>query len=344
MSLSQEIKRKALELGFDLIGITDVSPLNTEQVEMFTDWLKSGYAGQMSYLHRNFEKRTQPAKLLENAQSIICVGLNYKPPKNKLTPSHFTAPMGKVANYAQYEDYHPFIKKRLHKLSEFISSAAGRDHKFKICVDSIPLAERALAARAGLGFIGKNRMLINPKLGPHIFLGEIITTLKLPIDEPIIFHSQHSEAPLHRHSERSEAESRNLFKKTECSNCDKCISACPTGALMPDGQFDANKCINYLTIEYKGRIHPDLAEKVGDRLFGCDECVLACPYQEDAPVCKNKQFKFYNDRAKLDLGWILNLTQQDFNSEFTDSPFRRLGLERLKRNARICLDNINRVV
>jgi epoxyqueuosine reductase len=315
MSLSQEIKRKALELGFDLIGITDVSPLNTKQVEMFTDWLKSGYAGQMSYLHRNFEKRTQPAKLLANAQSIICVGLNYKPPK--LKPPEPTAPIGKVANYAQYEDYHPFINKRLRKLSEFISSAAGRDHKFKICVDSAPLPERALAARAGLGFIGKNRMLINPKLGPQIFLGEIITTLKLPTDE---------------------------LTTNNCSNCDKCISACPTGALMPDGQFDANKCINYLTIEYKGRIPPDLAEKIADRLFGCDDCVLACPYQKDAPVCKNKQFKFYNDRAGLDLSWILNLTQQDFDAEFTDSTIRRIGLERLKRNARICLDNINHVV
>ena len=344
MSLSQEIKRKALQLGFDLVGITDVSPLNTEQVEMFTDWLKSGYAGQMSYLHRNFEKRTQPATLLENAQSIICVGLNYKPPKQKPKPPDASTSMGKVANYAQYEDYHPFIKRRLRKLSEFISSVAGRDHKFKICVDSAPLAERTLAARAGLGFIGKNCMLINPKLGPQIFLGEIITTLKLSTDEPIIFHSERSEAPGHRHSERSEAESRNLFKKTECSNCDKCISACPTGALMPDGQFDANKCINYLTIEYKGRIPPDLAEKIADRLFGCDDCVLACPYQKDAPVCKNKQFKFYNDRAKLNLDWIFNLKQQDFDTEFADSTIKRIGLDRLKRNARICLDNTNRVI
>jgi len=315
MSLSQEIKHKALELGFDLIGITDASPLNTEQVEMFTDWLKSGYAGQMSYLHRNFEKRTQPTELLENAQSIICVGLNYKPPK--LKPPDPTAPMGKIANYAQYEDYHPFIKKRLRKLSEFISSVTSQDHKFKICVDSAPLAERALAARAGLGFIGKNRMLINPKLGPQIFLGEIIMTLKLPTDEAIT---------------------------NNCSNCDKCIKACPTGALMPDGRFDANKCINYLTIEYKGRITPYLAEKIANRLFGCDDCVLACPCQEDAPVCKNKQFKFYNNRTKLDLSRILNLTQQNFDTEFDDSTIRRIGLERLKRNARICLDNINRVI
>ncbi len=315
MSLSQEIKRKALELGFDLIGITDASPLNTEQVEMFTDWLKSGYAGQMSYLHRNLEKRTQPAKLLANAQSIICVGLNYKPPKLKQPDP--TAPMGKVANYAQYEDYHPFMKKRLRKLSEFISSTTGRDHKFKICVDSVPLTERTLAARAGLGFIGKNHMLINPKLGPQIFLGEIITTLKLPTDKLIT---------------------------NNCSNCDKCISACPTGALMPDDRFDANKCINYLTIEYKGRIPSGLAEKIADRLFGCDDCVLVCPYQEDAPVCKNKQFKFYSDRAGLDLGRILNLTQHDFDAEFADSTIKRTGLDQLKRNARICLDNINRVI
>ncbi len=330
MSLSQDIKHKALELGFDLIGITNASPLNTELVEMFTEWLKSGCAGQMSYLQSNFEKRTQPAKLLENAQSIICVALNYKPPKQKPKPPDATTSIGKVANYAQYEDYHPFIKKRLRKLSEFISSAAGRAHKFKICVDSVPLAERALAARAGLGFIGKNRMLINPKLGPQIFLGEIITTLKLSTDEPI--------------SCRSESALANEQSIDKCSNCDKCISACPTGALMPDGQFDANKCINYLTIEYKGRIPPDLAEKIADRLFGCDDCVLSCPYQKNAPVCNNKQFKFYNDRAKLDLGWILNLTQQDFDTEFAHSTIRRIGLDRLKRNARICLDNINRVI
>jgi epoxyqueuosine reductase len=328
MSLSQEIKRKALEFGFDLIGITDASPLKTEQVKMFTDWLKSGYAGQMSYLHRNFEKRTQPAKLLENAQSIICAGLNYKPPTLKQTDP--IAPMGKVANYAQYEDYHPFIKERLRKLTEFISSVTSRGHKFKICVDSAPLPERTLAARAGLGFIGKNRMLINPKLGPQIFLGEIITTLKLSIDEPI--------------SCRSESALANEQSIDKCSNCDKCISACPTGALMPDGQFDANKCINYLTIEHKGRIPPDLAQKIADRLFGCDDCVLACPYQEDAPVCKNKQFKLHNDRAKLDLAWILNLTQQDFDTDFADSTIRRTGLDRLKRNARICLENINRVI
>ena len=315
MSLSQEIKHKAIELGFDLIGITDASPIGTRQVELLSQWLKSGLAGQMSYLHNNFEKRTQPALLLENAQSVICVGLNYKPPIQKPKQPEPTVSTGKVASYAQYEDYHPFIKERLRKLAEFISSVGGRQHKFKICVDSVPLAERSLAYRAGLGFIGKNHMLINPALGPQIFLGEIITTLKLSTDKPIT---------------------------EKCSNCDKCITACPTHVLTPDGHFDANKCINYLTIEYKGQIPPKLAEKTGDRIFGCNECIIACPYQKNAPTCKNKQFKRYNNRTRLDLSRILNLTQQDFDVEFADSTIRRSGLDRLKRNARTCLDNINR--
>ena len=326
MTLAQDIKHKAVELGFDLAGITDASALNNEQFELFTDWLAFGYAGRMDYMRKNLDKRTSPAKLLKNARSIICVGLNYKPPpargardeRRTYRPSSIvhlpsSRPTGSVANYAQYEDYHLFIKKRLRKLTDFISSIAGKGFRFKICVDSVPLVERALAARAGLGFIGKNHMLINPKLGPQIFLGEIITSLKLQTDEPIT---------------------------ANCSNCNKCIDACPTGALRTDGQFDVNKCISYLTIEYKGQVPADLAEKIGARLFGCDECVLACPYQEDAPVCKNKQFKFYSDRARLDLNWILDLTKENFEADFDDSPIKRSGLDRLKRNAQICLANI----
>ena len=315
MSLAKDIKPKALELGFDLVGITDASPIDTKQVELLANWLNSGFAGRMDYMHRNFEKRADPSKLLKNAQSVICVGLNYNPPKTQLKPPDATEPAGRVANYAQYEDYHLFIKKQLRKLIDFIASVVGPALKFKICVDSVPLGERALAARAGLGFIGKNHMLINPKLGTQIFLAEIITNLKLQLDEPM---------------------------KTNCSNCDECISACPTGALRPGGQFDASKCISYLTIEHKDRLPADLAQKIGDRLFGCDECVLACPYQKDAPVCKNKQFKFYSDRDKLSLDKILNLSRESFEAKFFDSVIKRSGPDRLKRNAQICFANITR--
>jgi epoxyqueuosine reductase len=312
MTLAGIIKRKTLELGFDLVGVTDAAPINDKQVELLTRWLEAGYAGQMDYMHRNLEKRINPGKLLKDAQSIICVGLNYKTLKQNRSDAG--APVGKVASYAQYQDYHPFIESRLRRLVAFIDSVAG-GHKFKICVDSPPVAERALAARSGIGFIGKNHMLINPNFGPQIFLGEIVTTLHLKTDEPIA---------------------------GSCSGCNKCIESCPTGALQPHGQFDARKCISYLTIEYKGQIPADLAKKIGARLFGCDECVLACPYQKDAPIYTNKQFKFYADRAKLNLQEILDMSESDFEAKFGDSPIKRLGPERLKRNARICLANITR--
>jgi len=368
MSLTEDIKQKAIELGFDLAGITDCSPIDTEQTELFNDWLKSGCAGQMSYMHNNLHKRINPAELLQNAKSVICLALNYKPPKpspsfrscHKQTPtviaseakqSHLqneTVPTGKVAGYAQYEDYHSFIKKQLRKLTDFIGSIAGTSCKFKICVDSAPLAERALAARAGLGFIGKNHILTNPELGPQILLGEIVTDLKLPPDDPIpchsertSCHSERSEESLPRHSESASADEESIKSlPIKCTDCNKCLTACPTGALRADGRFDANRCISYLTIEHKGRIPSELAEKIGAHLFGCDECLLACPYQQDAPVCSNADFTFYPDRAKLNLQGILNLNLQDFDAKFADSPIKRLGLDTLKRNAQTCLTNL----
>jgi len=315
MGLAEDIKQKALDLGFDLVGITDASAIDTEQVEFLANWLRAGYAGQMQYMHRNFEKRTNPAKLLEGAQSVICVGLNYTPARKQEERAKTDVPTGRVADYAQYEDYHSFIKKRLRKLADFVCSFAGENVRFKICVDSAPLAERAVAARAGLGFIGKNHMLINPSLGPQVLLGEIITTLELQTDKPIA---------------------------NNCSDCNKCRQACPTGALRVDGQFDANKCISYLTIEHKGEIPADLGKRTGGRLFGCDECVLACPYQQNAPMCRNKEFKFYSDRARISLREVLNLSAEDFKTKFADSVIKRLGLDGLRRNAQICLANSSR--
>jgi epoxyqueuosine reductase len=312
MSLSQDIKRKTIELGFDLVGVTDASAIDAGQSAALAMWLQSGFAGQMDYMHRNLQKRLSPAKLMEGAQSVIVVGLNYTPPELPAAPFGKAPPTGRVANYALYEDYHQFVKQRLRYLVAFLNSLVDTEFDFTICVDSAPVAERALAVRAGLGFIGKNHMLTNPELGCQMFLGEIITTLKLVTDEPIT---------------------------TDCLNCDKCIDACPTGALRSDGQFDAGKCINYLTIEHRGPIPPAMAEKIGDRLFGCDECVLACPYQKDSSACANKQFKFCGDRARLDLNEILGLDAESFEARFGDSPIKRLGLEGLKRNAQICLAN-----
>ncbi len=311
MNLAYDIKHKAIELGFDAVSITDAAPIDDHQLKIFNDWLAFGFAARMDYMRKNLDKRTNPAKLLIGANSVIIVALNYKLPAQSTKLS--SEPTGRVAAYAQYQDYHSFIKTKLRYLADFIKSAAPTEPCFKICVDSAPVAERALAARAGLGFIGKNHVLINPALGPQILLGEIITDLKLVPDKPL---------------------TRN------CAGCNKCVQACPTAVLRPDGQFDANKCISYLTIEHKGRISPDLQNQIGDCLFGCDSCILACPYQQNAPPCGNRDFKFYPDRAKLNLSYILDMSPQQFQTEFADSALLRTGLQLLKRNARICLNNL----
>jgi epoxyqueuosine reductase len=313
MCIEQEIKDRALALGFDAVGITDASPIDRRGIEHLKAWLESGRAGQMAYLHRHFEKRTDPVALLEGARSVIVVALNYKPREEEAAPPVPDGPYGVVAEYARYEDYHDFMRSRLHELAQTIRSMTDDGQRFKVCVDSVPLAERALAVRAGLGFIGQNHMLIHPKLGPQVFLGEVVTTAALRPDAPV---------------------------PGICISCGRCVRTCPTGALQTDGHFDARKCISYLTIEHAGEIEGELAEKMGNRVFGCDQCVAVCPHRHGAPARANSQLRFRKDRAHLELRTILEMTAEQFAVEFEDSPIRRVGLAGLKRNARICTNNL----
>jgi epoxyqueuosine reductase len=317
MDINESIKSKALDLGFDLVGITHAGQIDPLDVQKFSEWSDSGFCGQMEYMRRNHEKRVDPSKLMDGAKSVICVGLNYKPDENvDDRQSDSTKHLGRVANFAIFEDYHDFMKVRLRELVSFITEQVGGEIKCKICVDSVPLAERALAVRAGLGFIGKNHMLINPAIGSQIFLGEIITDIELTPDDPFV---------------------------SDCPGCEKCIRACPTGALRRDGSFDASKCNSYLTIEHKDDISEELGAKIGDRVFGCDECVKVCPYDLpcNAAERKNKELKVYPERQMLDLEKILSWQDEQFKEFFFDSCVKRIGLERLKRNARICLENIS---
>ena len=316
MTITEKIKQKALELGFDIVGVTDASPVSKDQVNRLLGWLDAGFAGRMMWLHSNLEKRTDPGKLMPGAKSVVVVGLNYKPhnghPSSVLCHP-FSVPLGRVAAFAQYDDYHPFIKKLLRQLADYITEITCPSMQFKICVDSSPLLERALAVRAGLGIVGKNRMLINPRLGPQIFLGEIIANIELEPDKPL---------------------------NDSCPGCGKCVAACPTGALKPDGSFDATKCISYLTIEANTDVPADLVPKIGNHLFGCAECLLACPYQQKAPIRVNKNFVHHSDRAELNLNDLLSLTEEQFQAKFARSPILRPGLPHLKNIARICLKNM----
>jgi epoxyqueuosine reductase len=218
-------------------------------------------------------------------------------------------PVGQVALYAQYEDYHLFIKTLLRELAAFISMRTRRQDRFKICVDSAPVAEKALAVRAGLGFIGKNHLLIHPRLGPQILLGELLTSVPLQPDQSI---------------------------EGACLGCNRCTKACPTGALRPDGLLDATRCISYLT-QYGPEDAP--VGSTGDWLFGCDECLRVCPFHGRAPACANRRFRFYPGRARVSLSDALELTPETFEARFHDSPLRRLGLEKVKWNAHRCIES-----
>lgn len=308
MSKEIAIKRYARQLGFDLVGITHARPLTPNHSGHLETWLARGYAGDMSYMKARLEKRLDPSRLLPGARAVIVVGLNYK-----LSGPECTLPRsaGRIARYAQYEDYHQFMKQRLYQLCVYILSTVGHDAQFKVCVDTKPLAERSLAQRAGLGFIGRNHMLTHPMLGPEVFLGEIVITAPLDPDTPTT---------------------------NKCGDCRRCSQACPTGALRDDGFLDATRCINYLTIEHQGEIPPDLRTTIGDRLYGCDECVITCPYHQNAPIRTNTELKHYPERAFLELSDLLNWSNDTFITQLAHSPIERIGLKRLQRNARICLE------
>jgi epoxyqueuosine reductase len=309
MCVEDKIKQAALALGFDLVGITTTDPLPEEHAGHLRTWLQRGYAGDMAYLEAHQDKRLDPRLLLDRGASVIVVGVNYRQPPM----DHPCSPaQGRIAHYARGKDYHSFLKDRLRQLSSQLLARVGDRERFKICVDTAPVAERSLAQRAGLGFIGRNHMLIHPTLGPELFLGAILTTAALTSDDPI---------------------------PGDCGDCRLCREACPTGALRQDGFLEATRCINYLTIEHRGDIPRNLQPAIGHRLYGCDACVRVCPYYRQAPLCTQREFRYDPSLAFLELKEVLHWTSAEFNRRFRGTPLERLGLERLRRNARICLKN-----
>src|SRR4051812_2639686 len=303
--LSADIKEHARSLGFDLVGITSASP--SQYRDYFRQWLDDGQHGTMEYLAKRFEERTDPATYLPGAKSVVCVAMNYHVP---VAPSRDEA-AGRIAQYALGDDYHELIRPRLHQLADFIKQLAP-DAQTKACVDTAPVMEKELAARAGVGWLGKNTCIINPHIGSWLFLGEVVTTLDLPHDEPAI---------------------------DRCGTCTRCIDACPTGAITEPYKLDARKCISYLTIEHRSDIDPTLVPQMGDWLYGCDICQDVCPWNGRAPICTEPGFLPRFESAKLDTAQVENWRAEDYSSRLKGSAMKRVKLPVLQRNARIVAQN-----
>jgi epoxyqueuosine reductase len=302
------IRQRALELGFDDCRFTNAAA--PASAEKFQNWLTQKKHGGMAYLERNAPKRIDPQKVLPGAKSIIVLASSYQienPQSAIRNPQS-----GVVARYARFNDYHNVLGERLTVLTNFIDSVAGREVRSLWYVDTGPLLERDLAQRAGIGFVGKHTNLISRKLGNWIFLAEILTTLELEPDAP---------------------------EKNHCGKCSRCITACPTNAITAPFQLDARRCISYLTIELKGSIPVELRPAIGNRIYGCDDCLAACPWNRFA---REGSLMKSHARTGLDSPNLIELLQLDdagFKSRFAGSPILRTKRRGLLRNICVALGN-----
>jgi epoxyqueuosine reductase len=305
-STSTLIKEFAFEIGFDLCGITPARALD-EHRPVFTKWILSGMNADMEYLGQNIDKRLDPRILVPGAKSIIVAGLNYYSEKKQ---GGNGVPV--ISRYAYGNNYHDVIRKKLVKIVNFIKTiypdAAGRSF-----VDSAPLLEKAWGKEAGLGWVGKNSILINRKLGSFFFLGVIIVNKELEYD------SANSE--------------------DNCGTCTLCIDSCPTGAINSNRTLDTRKCLAYLTLEAKSLIPEDLAEKLGGRAFGCDKCQEVCPWNKTAVQHKTPEFEIPEEVAQMSADNWKNLTRKDFKRLFKGSAILRRSYCRFMDNIDAAMSN-----
>lgn len=310
---TENIRKFALGIGFDLVGFTPADPLPQHE-QALRAWLSAGYAGEMAYMARDPSRRANPKQTLPEAKTIICLALNYYPgdhPEKRL-------PAGRVSRYAWGRDYHQIIEEKLDLLEAYLRDESGRPIKIKRYVDYGPVLERAYASRAGLGFIGKNTLLITHEFGSWVFLAELITDLEMEYDQPAL----RSDGPL-----------------SQCGNCTLCIDACPTGAIIAPFSLDARRCISYLTIENKGDIPPHLQAQMGDWVFGCDVCQEVCPYNHQTLRAKNPDM-MQETGPWLNTGDVLTMDEETFKTHFQDTPLLRPKYKGIQRNARVVAKNL----
>ena len=307
--LAEQIKLWSSELGFSSIGITDID-LSQDQ-RYLEKWLEKDYHGEMKYMKRHGKKRSQPAELVEGTKRIISLSMNYLPENYNGLELLKEDKKAFVSGYARGRDYHKIMRSRLKKLVSKIKVHSS--HENRVFVDSAPVLEKALAQKAGLGWIGKNTLLLNKNAGSYFFLGEIYTDLELPIDEPEIVN--------------------------HCGSCTSCMDVCPTKAFEGPNQLDARKCISYLTIEYKGSIKEELRPMMGNRIFGCDDCQIFCPWNKFLKITDEADFKPRHNLDDIDLSNLFMWSEEEFLKKTQGSPIRRAGYESWLRNIAIALGN-----
>jgi epoxyqueuosine reductase len=313
VSLTEAVKDEARHLGFELVGVTTPDP--PEHYPAFESWLQAGRHGEMGYLAKETarQRRADPRQILPDCRSILVLGVRYPTGGQETEPLH-SEPAGRVAAYAWGADYHEILPPRLRALVAFIEERVGEPVSNRIYTDTGPILERDLAQRAGLGWIGKNTCLINPRQGSYFLLAEILLGIALEPDAP--------------------------FQADHCGRCRRCIDACPTQCILPDRSLDARRCISYLTIEAKGSIPTELRPQIGDWVFGCDICQQVCPWNlRFANPDGDPELARRPGTERPRLADEVGLTPQAFNDKFRGSPVRRARRRGYLRNAATALGN-----
>ena len=308
--LADRIKRWGLALGFDAVGISDTDLKQHE--DRLNDWLGKGMHGDMDYMSKHGIKRSRPEHLVEGTQSIISVRLDYAPADIRSAEAVLDDhEIGYISRYALGRDYHKVLRKRLKKLATQIENEIGQ-FGYRVFTDSAPVLEKAIAEKSGLGWIGKHSNLLDSKTGSWFFLGELYVDIALPSDKPATNH---------------------------CGTCQRCIDICPTRAIVGPYQVDARLCISYLTIELKGSIPEELRGKMGNRIYGCDDCQIVCPWNKFAQTTREPDFtprEALTDRKLLEL---FSWNEEDFLRNTEGTAIRRIGYQSWLRNIAVALGN-----
>jgi epoxyqueuosine reductase len=308
--LEDRLKDHARALGFELVGIAPAGA--ADGFDRLTSWLERGFAGEMRYLSRQAAARRDPASILPDVRSVVMVGLNYRQEAAVSLAGQATS-RARVAQYARGQDYHDVLRSKLNELLAWVQHEAPGTQGRGV-VDTAPLLERDFARRAGLGWFGKNTMLIHKRLGSFFFLGALLLDKPLTPDAP--------------------------FASAHCGACTACLDACPTNAFRGPYELDARRCISYLTIELRGPIADDLRAGVGDWLFGCDVCQDVCPWNRKAPFGKDPSLQPPDDLESLDPIEILGMAEVEFRARFRRTALWRSKRQGLRRNAALVLGNI----